>query len=44
MVKLLIEAPELGSTDLRQLKDLFYGGSAMPEVVMRRAVSALPHV
>jgi len=44
MLKLLVEQPGLASLDLTCLTRVFYGGSAMPEAVARRTLSALPHV
>jgi long-chain acyl-CoA synthetase len=44
MVNILANHPDLPQHDLAALSVLAYGGSPMPEAVIRRTVSILPHI
>lgn len=44
MLKLLLDDPGLSMQRLQSLQRIFYGGSAMPETIARRMISALPQV
>ena len=44
MIKRVVEHERFGDFDLASLKSLFYGGSAILQSDLRRAVEALPHV
>ena len=44
MVNMLLHHPDLGRRDLSSLQCLLYGGSPMPEAVLRTAIAALPGV
>lgn len=44
MINMLLQHAESRRRDLSSLRWLLYGGSPMPEAVMRAAITALPHV
>ncbi len=44
MINLLVNHPEVGKFDLSSLRSLIYGGSPMPEAVVRKTLEVLPHV
>jgi long-chain acyl-CoA synthetase len=44
MVNMVVNHPDIEKYDLSSLRSLIYGGSPMPEAVMRRALLVLPSV
>jgi len=43
MVNMLVNHPNLPEYDLSQLKHIMYGGSPMPEAVLRKAMEVMPN-
>lgn len=43
MINMLISHPKIAETDVSSVQQLGYGGSVIPEAVLRRAIAALPN-
>jgi long-chain acyl-CoA synthetase len=43
MINMIVNHPDVETTDTSSLKRMLYGASPMPEAVIRRAFAALPH-
>ncbi len=43
MINMLVNHPDVASTDLSSFKEMVFGASPMPEAVLRRAFAAFPH-
>jgi long-chain acyl-CoA synthetase len=44
MINMLVNHPDIGRFELSSLRHLAYGGSPMPEAVIRKTLEVLPHV
>ncbi|MDP6589229.1 MAG: long-chain-fatty-acid--CoA ligase [Alphaproteobacteria bacterium] len=44
MVKMILDSPALEDSGLASLRQIFYGGSPMPEGVIRECLERLPHI
>jgi long-chain acyl-CoA synthetase len=44
MVNMLVNYPGLAEYDLTRLKNIYYGGSPMPEAVVLKAMEVIPHI
>jgi acyl-CoA synthetase (AMP-forming)/AMP-acid ligase II len=43
MINMLVSHPKIAETDVSSMQRLSYGGSVIPEAVLRRAIAALPN-